>query len=450
MKSLSTLILIMTINFVYSQNITYISTKMAVEDINFMVKSIEQTHYNPYLFVGKKEVTENKIEILNSFNEDSITLKTFISSGMKLVAQMSGGHTSFDWQNNNIMSEFMAYKSIPFTGTLSEDNQSFILTRSANQELLKGAYITSINGVNIIELYTECMSYIGGIETFKNSTIERVFPLYLFFTDKVSAPYSIGIKGKSENFKTQGIGVSELISFIKEKESKENYDFEVLQNNVGLISYNRCTDYNAFEKFLNITFSRIKNEKITELIIDIRENGGGNSSLNELLLSYLTKKHYRQSSGRFWKVSKQSKLVYKNNRYDEIFGETFMAKYYNSENGTIIESLDYDLIQPTKPMNYFSGKTCFLIGPSTFSSANFLADAIKTYKLSTLIGLPTGENTNDFGEQIEFKLPNSGNYIFVSSTYDIGANGNHNLFEPVYPDILTVEDALLYSLDWIK
>ena len=92
----------------------------------------------------------------------------------------------------------------------------------------------------------------------------------------------------------------------------------------------------------------------------------------------------------------------------------------------------------------------FLIGPSTFSSANFLADAVKTYHISTLIGLATGENTNDFGELLAFTLPNSGNPIFVSSAYDIGADGNPNLFEPVYPDIQTSEDALLYALDWIE
>jgi hypothetical protein len=127
-----------------------------------------------------------------------------------------------------------------------------------------------------------------------------------------------------------------------------------------------------------------------------------------------------------------------------------MKEYVESENQSIIENVQEELIKPQKPKNYFNQKTCFLIGPNTFSSANFLADAVKTYNLSTLIGLATGEYTNDFGELLEFTLPNSGNSIFISSAYDIGANGNPNLFEPVYPDIQTTEDALLYALDWIK
>ena len=181
-----------------------------------------------------------------------------------------------------------------------------------------------------------------------------------------------------------------------------------------------------------------------------RENAGGNSSLNDLLLSYITKKAYQQSSGRYWKVSTQSKLAYKENGYEKDFGKKFMKQYYKSENQSIIESFDEGLTQPKSPSNYFKGKTCFLIGPNTFSSANFLADALKVYQLSTLIGTATGEYTNDFGEQLTFMLPNSGNYIFVSSTYDIGANGNATLFEPVHPDIKVDDKVLEFAVDWIR
>jgi len=226
---------------------------------------------------------------------------------------------------------------------------------------------------------------------------------------------------------------------------------EIVEDEVGLISYNSCTDYEVFKEFLENTFKIIKEKNINKVIIDIRENSGGDSELNNLLLSYITIIPFQQSSGRYWKVSYEAKIAYKNNPvYGENFGQEFLNRYNRSENQSIIESFEDELIQPIKPENYFTGKTCVLIGPSTFSSANFLADAIKTYKLSTLIGSATGELTNDFGEVISFTLPNSGNYIYVSSTYDIGANGNPNLFEPVYPDIQTKEDALKYALNWIK
>lgn len=93
-------------------------------------------------------------------------------------------------------------------------------------------------------------------------------------------------------------------------------------------------------------------------------------------------------------------------------------------------------------LNYFKGKHCFLIGPYTFSSANFLADAIKTFSLSTLIGESTGELTNDFGEQVEFQLTNSKSYFFVPTTYDIGASKNDSIMTPVMPDIVSEDNSL--------
>jgi len=435
----------------FTQNKAYISTKNAITDINYMIETIEKIHYNPYFSIEKKQFNKNKNELFNKFESDSISFKKFVRAGMKLAAQMSGGHTSLDWKNKNLFPELMLYKFIPFTGKLSNDSQHLIVTRSTTLDIKKGTFIKSINGIRIVDLYKECMSYIGGIESFKNVTCEKVFPLYLFFTNTISAPYYIEFSDTKKELEIVGLDVSELNAFISQDQQKENYIFEIVEGEVGLISYNSCTDYEGFKEFLEKTFKEIKEKNINKLIIDIRENSGGNSSLNELLLSYITTIPYQQSSGRYWKVSNQAKISFKNSPgFEKLFGKEFMKKYNESKNQTIIESFEEELIQSIKPKNYFIGKTCVLIGPSTFSSANFLADAIKTYKLSTLIGSATGELTNDFGEVISFTLPNSENYIYVSSTYDIGANGNPNLFEPVYPDIQTNENALKYALKWIR
>lgn len=432
----------------FSQNKAYISTEKAVADINYLIKTIEEIHYNPYFKIEKEQFNQNKNELLNNFNKDSISLKSFVATGMKLAAQMSGGHTAMDWQNEKLFPELMSHKFIPFTGELTDNYKYLTVTRSANQDIKKGVFVESINGVPIVKLYKECLTYIGGLKSFKHVSLEKAFPLYLFFMDEISAPYSL--KLSDGEIDIPGIGVSELNAFLSQNQQKENYIFEIVKDDIGLITYNSCTDYDAFNEFLEQTFKEIKDKNINKLIIDIRENSGGDSRLNDLLLSYITTTLYQQSSGRYWKVSSQAKRAYKNANYEDNFGEEFMTQYYQAKNQSIIESFEEGLIQPLKPKNYFTGKTCVLIGPSTFSSANFLADAIKTYKLSTLIGSATGELTNDFGELIDFTLPNSGNYIYVSSTYDIGANGNPNLYEPVYPHIKTEENALLYSLDWIK
>lgn len=432
----------------FAQTVAKIAVADAKADLDTLMLTFEQVHYNPYFMHPKEEVLKTKNAALNSWSQDSIPLKDLMHDAMQLTALMSGGHSYMYWKAEGIIPEIMNHTYIPFTGRLNKDLKTFNVTRTTDERFAVGTEIKSINGLSVVDLYNECMSYIGGIETFSNATCEGTFPLNLFFNQTLKAPFIIETNSKVIN--STGIDIQALADFLNAAQKSEDYTFRIAENNIGIIEYNSCNGLNAFEKFLKNTFKEIREKGIDKLIVDIRENGGGDSELNDRLLDYITKSSYQQSSGRYWKVSAQAKKAYNANKvYARMFGDEFMTEYMNTLNGEVIESPDQELIKPIMPKNYFEGKTCFLIGPNTFSSANFLADAVKTYKLSTLIGTATGEYTNDFGEQLNFTLPHSKCIVFISSTYDIGANGNKSELIPVYPDILVEEHTLEYALNWI-
>lgn len=434
----------------FGQNTQYISTQKAKEDLDFLITNIEEVHYNPYFKYSKNEIYHTLNQIKTQFSPDSITYKSYIASGMKLTAMMSGGHTALDWQSAFVIPEIKSELYIPFSGQLDSNNQQFKVTHSAQPDIAVGTHVKSVNGVNMTSLFKECMTYIGGIEGFKKAYCEKIFPLYLFFTDQIKAPYQFELN-TGETITHQGLNFSDLVSFLNQKIPAKKYTFEIIEGDIGLITYNKCENYNSFQRFLKKTFKEIQKKHIQKLIIDIRNNTGGNSSLNQLLLSYITQKPFRQASGRYWKVSEQAKAWYESHPvYQKLFGQEFMNEYMNAANQSIIKDAYSSLHQPTKPKNYYEGQTCFLIGPNTFSSANFLADAVKTYQLSTLIGSSTGELTNDFGEQLSIQLPHSGLTLYVSSTYDIGANGNPDVYEAVQPDIEVKQEVLKYAVKWMN
>lgn len=431
-------------------NTAFISTEEAKQDINELIKTFEEVHYNPYFTVSKDQFNATKNRLMKGWDKDSISFRKFMATGMQLTALLSGGHSYMYWENPKTLPGIKAHQYIPFTGKLINNYTDFVVTRSKSKVIEPDKQITAINGIPIVDLYKECMSYLGGISAFKNAWCEELFPLFLFFNEQLKAPYTIKFSGTQQTVQAESLDLNELGAFINDHQVQENYTFRILENNIGLISYNSCTGYNPFNRFLEKTFNEIKKKNIDKLIIDISRNGGGDSGLNDLLLAYLTKKPYRQASGRYWKVSEQAKTSYQSNSaYERLFGKEFMDRYYKAENQSVIESLDEPLTQPVAPKNYFNGKTCFLIGPNTFSSANFLADAVKTYNISTLIGSSTGEYTNDFGEQLSFNLTNSQALVFISSTYDIGANGDHTTLKPVHPDLEVKADVLNFAIEWI-
>ena len=137
--------------------------------------------------------------------------------------------------------------------------------------------------------------------------------------------------------------------------------------------------------------------------------------------------------------------------YKQALSKKFIKQYRNAENGSELIEDEYPLTQPKKVKHFYEGELFVLIGPQTFSSANFLADALKTYKLATLVGQPTGELTNDFGETITFRLPHTGMGFTCSVAYDIGANGNPESVSVVQPDIMVEGDAFEYVMKmWRK
>lgn len=434
----------------FSQSEEMIATEQAKQDLKEIRTTFEKVHYNPYFNVTKDQINEVESALVSKWTNDSISLKQFMASGMKTTALMSGGHSYLYWKNPRIIPEVKSHFYLPFTGKCTSDGKGLVVTNSVDSTISKGTIVTKVNDVDVYVLFEECKTYMAGIDSYKNAYCEQVFPLFLFFSDLIEPPYSISVENGKELITTEGITITELGVLLNPKEIPDLYSFEILDEQIGLISYNSCQNLKEFKRFLKATFQELKQKNIDKLIIDISKNGGGNSVLNDELLKYITHTPYRQSFGRYWKVSELSKRAYSENPiYRKFLGKDFFNEYLTIENQEIIKDMDSSLIEPKGPKNFFNGSTCFIIGPETFSSANFLADAIKTFQLSTLIGQPTGEYTNDFGEQIRFELKNTGCSVFISSTYDIGANGNPEQLTPVQPDIMVSSDVIEFAKKWL-
>jgi len=87
------------------------------------------------------------------------------------------------------------------------------------------------------------------------------------------------------------------------------------------------------------------------------------------------------------------------------------------------------------------GPLCVLIGAGTFSSAVDLSDAIKTYRLATLIGEETGGRANSFGEIYHFRTRATDYLVTVSSAQFVRASGDRTDHRGVVPDIEVHQSA---------
>jgi hypothetical protein len=167
--------------------------------------------------------------------------------------------------------------------------------------------------------------------------------------------------------------------------SSTYWDVYLKENETFYIAYNKCANATdiSFKDFTNSIKDSIESNKVSKVVLDLRNNSGGNSEVIRPLLTYL------QNSS------------------------------FNSE-----------------------GKLFIVIGNHSFSSAVMDAIYFKQNTASILVGEPTGGKPNGYGEVQSFILPNSELNIQYTVKYFNQVAGDPESLFPDYNIELTSQDFI--------
>lgn len=414
-------------------NAQYISKSQAVPDIDYYNKALFEVHYNPYLYISEESYRKLTDSLKNSIG-DSISVKSFTMVMSHLTSSIMDGHTMPTIVQQIFKSDFKKNIYFPLELVADKNYNVYLPAQSKQFNIPTGASITSVNDLDIKSFYKKTSSMIGGLPSYQKEMAINLIGSFLYLSD-VKPPFKVRYRYKGkENFITiqGGITLKECLAKALPQINNQRFKFEVKDNKIGYLVLNTMEpDFKAYTAFFDSCFTALKTKNINTMVIDLRKNLGGNSQIADLLISYFNVKPYSLSGGRFWRVSQRYK--------DFLTGQGDSTQsYLKKENNTV---LDYRKCGPHDPMFVdnkllFTGKVYLITGPLTFSSANMLADGVKEYHMATVIGQPTGENTNDFGEGYLVELPSSKLKIQTTTTFDLGVDCDPNTSHAVIPDIL--------------
>ena len=220
-------------------------------------------------------------------------------------------------------------------------------------------------------------------------------------------------------------------------------------------------NYPKFDEFLKQMFSDIKTKKASVLVVDVRNNGGGNSALCNQLLSYLKPYKKIKEISSYIRISELLKL-----QYPEIYQKAITAnanletgKLYDCKELEIAEN-DENLFKKFFPVNnekskIFKGKIFFMQGAETYSSAGELIITARDNKIGTIIGENSIFRPCNYGDILAWQLPNTNQTGWVSHKYFARPNQKLCSQETIIPDVLintTFEDIINGNdkvWDWI-
>lgn len=422
-----------------------ISRQQLASDMQFWQTVMEESHVNPYHAISRDSMLKLQQKLLQSL-PDSITHFQASFAISTLIGALNEGHLGF--ASDPASETLFANDCIRFPYLLYDIEDGGLTVQrdlSNSNKLPAFSRIIEVNGHPVQQLYAKYSAFYGGLEPWKRLMVKNGFRKLLYM-DGITSPFVIKaiVNSDTIQFTTEGYTRSQADSITRVISSEmpvfKPFSLRFLENNIAYIEFNTMNGSlrDSFTVFLRNAFTEIQNRNPKGLVIDLRRNGGGDSGLGDLLVSYISDKPYRNVSGMKLRISKHSKA------YAEMRGADDPFKTW--KNGSLYEYEVNKLTEPAANKQRYNGKVAVLIGNATFSSANMLTNAIKDYRLATLIGESTAEPGNDFGEIFSFMLPETRIVATTAIKMFMRANGDVNDFTGISPDIPvknTLEDIRL-------
>lgn len=245
---------------------------------------------------------------------------------------------------------------------------------------------------------------------------------------------------------------TEVVSY-PVRRTREAFAYTLLpERSVCYLQFNRCQDRSAmrmiyrytgmeitekieeklqsmprFDDFLEEMFRRIETDSIRTLVIDLSRNGGGNSRLCDVLLSWLRPRGSLETFTSLIRLSplwerQYLKLARKMRERFARSGQTIDPDRLYDLRDTLLSGKRESGGEPDRlfrvnkePERCFSGRVVVVQGPQTYSSAGILATMIADNGIGEVIGVEGSFSPSHWGDLLLWELPNTGLSGTVSS-----------------------------------
>ncbi len=392
----------------YDPNKKY-SKETLREDYTFLRNVLQEKHPSLYWYTSKDSMDYFFNEGYHSIT-DSMTELQF---GWKIIAPLTAtihcGHTSFSMSNG--WNKFVKNKRIPsFPLYLKIWRDTMVVLNNLNLKdsiIKRGTIITSINGVksnNVISRMFDFMVKDGYADNVNYIRLSASFPYFHRNIFGLYKTYNVGYKDSTGIEKhtvlpffippADSLGKQKKItSGIKEKKLSRKQKLENIRS-LQIDTSTATMTINTFSKahlhhFFKSSFRHLAKNKIQNLIVDIRANGGGDIDNYVLLTKFLRKTSFKVADTAY-AISKSFK-PYTHHITSGFFNNIglLFVTHKESDGKYHFGYWERHTFRP-KRINHFDGNIYVLTNGLTFSASSLFCNAIKGQENVTLVGEETG------------------------------------------------------------
>jgi hypothetical protein len=367
-----------------------------IEDVRFLARELPARHKNAFAYVPHA-----------TFEGELARLEAAIPRLSDAQVQLGIARVAALLHDGHTRAPLPAYDTRLPVSILWLDAGPFIVNTDDEHQQWIGALITAVNDHPIAEVADSLRLYLS----FENELGFRTNPGVFLRPEALrdiglgespsSTQLTLSLRGQTSRVTIDAVRTSLYsppartdLPLYRQRPRDRYWWTYLTEDKTIYVKYNQCQDAESFAKLTDSVARAIDEQKPLRVVVDLRDNSGGNSHVIDPLIQAL-----------------QARSAV--NRPDALYA---------------------------------------IIGRATFSSGLFAAHDFRTKTRATLIGEPSGERANHYGEVRTFTLPNSGLEISYSTNFHRLVAGNGESFAP---DVFVPPTAEAYvagrdpAMEWI-
>ena len=186
-------------------------------------------------------------------------------------------------------------------------------------------------------------------------------------------------------------------------------------------------DNRAFIAFIDEAFTQFRQQSVPAVLIDLRDNPGGDNSFSDHMVSWFASKPYRFAADFRIRISEattasNAKRLQPGAETGNDITHKFAALYAKHKNGDVV-SYPFPLTQP-RPLPRYEGKVYLLINRRSYSNTVMVAAIAQDYGFATVLGEETSDLASTYGAMEQFVLPHSGLVVGYPKAHILRPNGD--------------------------
>jgi hypothetical protein len=407
--------------------------KVLREDYSLLREILEKKHPSLYWYTTKDSMDFYFDKYYAAIGDSMTELQFTWHVLAPLVDKVNCGHTSIG--SSKVYRNWVQGKQLPsFPLYFKVWNDTMAVTGNLNRKdsiFKRGTIVTSINGITTRQFIDRMFDYLpqdGHANNINYIRMSANFPYYYRNIYGLSNKYKVNYLDVNGNTKTTELPLwvpvkdtsKRKVDSIKrprppkpppvpkEKRLERARSFKIDSSRLYATMNLNTFSKGKLRSFFRHSFRQMRKEKIPNLVLDMRSNGGGKVLNSTLLTKYLSRTKFKVADS-----------VYAVSRGLGPYGKYIKGGFLNSLEMLLISKkkkdgkyhighLERKWYKPKK-RNHYDGKIYVLINGPSFSATSIVCNTLKGQKDILLVGEETGGGWHgNSGIMIpDIKLPNT-------------------------------------------